>query len=119
MQRKNTRKVYIFIIILTALIGIVNLSLPMDQIMTGYLVVNGEESITYMSKGKAVISMIIGPMIILLLWEYISRCVEKKSQKEPALQSYRIWNGLIDVVFFLWISLPGFMGIISVIQFFA
>lgn len=86
---------------------IVFIALP-DRIITGYVVHNGETSVSHAEKIPFMLQMMIQSVLGAFLWDFVAKRNERKITENPNLQSYKIRSVLIDVLGFLFTAAGAF-----------
>lgn len=115
MKRNKRQIVSLLIICFSFLISLIVYVTSSEQILTGYRVVNGVKSITYMPKLNGVLAMSGIPIIMSILWDFIAKKNEGKIAEKPELLSYKIRGAFINFYFLALSVLPAIMGIINII----
>lgn len=112
---KNRKKISFIFILVTLILAAIILILPVDQILTGYSVRNGVETITYVPKMQGIGKMAVIQIAVCLMWNYCSNRMEKKAEAEPELVGYRVKTILLDVYFCIMNSVGAMVGIINIV----
>ncbi len=115
MKLKLRQKIALWICVISAFLGLAILFVSPDQVLTGYQVVNGVAHFTYVSRAMGIVSIIGAPAIMGTIWNYVASWNDKKILENPNLQSYRIRGAVINIMFFVWTSLPMYSGCINII----
>jgi hypothetical protein len=112
---KFRQKLSILILLISATLSLLIWLLPINQVLTGYRIINGIESTTYVLKEDGIISIIMVPGVVCLIWNFLAKRNDLKMQDNDKLYSYRFRGAVMDVVFFLLASLPSAFGIANIV----
>lgn len=115
MKLKTRHKISCAMLLISAVIAMILAVLPLEEIMTGYKVINGVEDVTDVPKIQGLVSMIVVPVVCGILWHLVGKWNDKRIAEEPELKSYRLHSVLIAVPFLVWMFLPIGFGIANIV----
>lgn len=105
----------LIVISFTLVVCVVLIILPVEQIVTTYVVVNGVKTVEFVPKWEGIIKMLISHGVCATAWILIRRWIKKIIANHKELVSYRVIGFAVSFLFFAWASLPAAMGILSII----
>lgn len=112
---KKRQKISYVLTLTSVLLSLIVYFISEEQILTGYSVVNGVESITYMPKLKGTIMMITIPIALAFLWNAVANWNDKKIASNPMSTSLRFRGGMINLYFGILSFVAHIMGIMNIV----
>lgn len=115
MKLNQNLRFPLIVVSFTLVICVVLIILPVEQIVTTYVVVNGVKTVEFVPKWEGIVKMLISHGICTAAWIFIRRWIKKIIANHKELVSYRVIGFSVNFFFFAWASLPAVMGILSII----
>ena len=89
--------------------------LPVNQIVSVYKNVNGIKTVEFLPKLLGIAVIFATTVLVAIIWSLVRRALDKIVAKNGMLTSYRVIRFFVNAAFFIWASLPSYMGILSII----
>lgn len=89
--------------------------LPVNQIVSVYKNVNGIKTVEFLPKLLGTAVILAMTVLVAIIWSLVRKALDQIVAKNGTLTSYRVIRFFVNAAFFIWASLPSYMGILSII----